>query len=913
MKENTAPGTRTGIVTFTAKDGDNEKSVEVEVTQEGVELSIECEQTALNVPAAGKEQTVNLTANAAWTATSGEDWITVEPISGVAGTEMVTIKIEENTSADPREGKVTFIAEDGEETDSVVVTVKQEGAELSISCYPTSIPPVEAEGGKHTVVLTSNAAWTAATDQEWITVEQGGNAGKYPVAITVNENTSTEERTGTVTFTAKAGDSTKPVEFKVTQKGQDIYISLNPNEWNYAPEGESKDFTITTNTNWKVTGKSDWITVDPERGNLSDKNVKVSVTANPKMEERSGFVVFTAGEGKNAKTDTLKVTQMRKAYDLDIELSQKELTLSPDGIVNKTIKVYTIGDVSYEIEKGNEDWIHLGSVSDAKEVMVRVDPNMTTSEREGKVVFVASKDGDSKSDTLTITQEAVSIVGSPIKLDSIPAKGGYESVTIVSNVKWKLDDSIPEWIKVSPDSADAGKATVLIQVMPNESTETRNCTISFNGMAPDGSEYKSNSWVYTIYQQAAELQPFEYFTDAANYELYPATKTATILAVKAMYDDVVVPESIVYNDQSYIVTAIAEQALAVGDGFNYSVSLPATITTIDPNAFDKAMTSAIIWNSDTPLPTNAFENIDMVTWKNMLLYVKRSGIAPVGFANTIVDGKAQDIILYEGAVFHCPQEFAVRTISFSHEFTMETGMGITQGWETIALPFDVQTITHATKGHVVPFAIYSVDSDSKPFWLYEWTNQGFIRASSMDANNPYLISMPNNVEYSPIYNLPGIITFAATDAMVNATKSESIHSYEYQNKYFWAKYYFLGTSNKYANINSINNLRSDSGGYTPGSIFIKNFRNTWPFEGYIYDNSENASSRNIIEIEFADESETTGIEQSIVATSSNKPTMGIYTIAGQRIIPRMGMTDEELLQRLPAGVYIVNGEKVVVK
>ena len=63
VKENTAPGTRTGIVTFTAKDGDNEKSVEVEVTQEGVELSIECEQTALNVPAAGKEQTVNLTSH----------------------------------------------------------------------------------------------------------------------------------------------------------------------------------------------------------------------------------------------------------------------------------------------------------------------------------------------------------------------------------------------------------------------------------------------------------------------------------------------------------------------------------------------------------------------------------------------------------------------------------------------------------------------------------------------------------------------------------------------------------------------------------------------------------------------------------------------------------------------------------
>ena len=37
--------------------------------------------------------------------------------------------------------------------------------------------------------------------------------------------------------------------------------------------------------------------------------------------------------------------------------------------------------------------------------------------------------------------------------------------------------------------------------------------------------------------------------------------------------------------------------------------------------------------------------------------------------------------------------------------------------ETIALPFNVQKISHATRGEIVPFASYNGGSSQKPFWL----------------------------------------------------------------------------------------------------------------------------------------------------------------------------------------------------
>ena len=407
-----------------------------------------------------------------------------------------------------------------------------------------------------------------------------------------------------------------------------------------------------------------------------------------------------------------------------------------------------------------------------------------------------------------------------------------------------------------------------------------------------------------------EAPPIEFDTDEATYTLYPANKTAIIKSVKALRKDVEVPSVFKYNGEQYTVSAIGYQALASDDSFNHSVSLPSTITTIANGAFDNAETSAIIWNSNAVLPNNAFSKVDHNTWANMLLYVNRNGIAPSGFANTIVNGEAQNVELKEGCVFHCPREFKARSISFTHEFTMETVVGKRQGWETIALPFDVQTITHATKGYLVPFASYTPSSTDKPFWLYEWTDKGFAKASAMIANKAYLISMPNSTSYSPDYNVAGEVTFAATNAQVHATTD--ILSVRYNNKCFFASYYYWNDSEEHPkySINSVNNLHRNTGGYDPGSIFIriKNHRNAFPFEGYIRDQSANASSRSVLEIEFApDDDETQGIE-SILFSVNNVQGSGVYSVSGQYL-----GDDEKNMQPLPAGVYIINGKKKIVR
>ena len=103
---------------------------------------------------------------------------------------------------------------------------------------------------------------------------------------------------------------------------------------------------------------------------------------------------------------------------------------------------------------------------------------------------------------------------------------------------------------------------------------------------------------------------------------------------------------------------------------------------------------------------------------------------------------------------------------------METG-GNGKGWETIALPFDVQRIVHSTRGEIVPFAGYGSASNRKPFWLGNMSASGFKRASSIQANEPYIIAMPNNSKYNNDYNLAGDVTFSADNVQVAKTPTFS--------------------------------------------------------------------------------------------------------------------------------------------
>lgn len=362
---------------------------------------------------------------------------------------------------------------------------------------------------------------------------------------------------------------------------------------------------------------------------------------------------------------------------------------------------------------------------------------------------------------------------------------------------------------------------------------------------------------------------------------------------------------------------IGDQALA-GTNLVY-VSLPASLTTCGKEIFaNSSKLAAVRWNTNTTLPANMLDGINN---PNLLLYVNTKSAVPAGIGNVIASGVAENIVLSvpegeETGNFFCPKAFTAQKISYTRNFTQETEVGVCQGWETLTLPFNVATITHETNGAIAPFAKGS--KSDKPFWLYELsTEAGFRTASSIKANTPYIISMPNSQAYSDEYILSGKVTFAATNAMVSATTAASSKN---ESREFVACY---NQTEKAEGIYALN-VGEEYLGYRPGSIFAENFKQVKPFEAYL----TTAQAAQTFSRQFG--SSTTGIGMIPL-----KPVYGLKAWShgstlylqsdkarSVMVFNTMGMLMKKVdveaggttaVTDLPSGIYIVNNKKMAIK
>ena len=210
---------------------------------------------------------------------------------------------------------------------------------------------------------------------------------------------------------------------------------------------------------------------------------------------------------------------------------------------------------------------------------------------------------------------------------------------------------------------------------------------------------------------------------------------------------------------------------------------------------------------------------------NLLLYVNEASQTPRSVRNVVVLDEAEQIVLTDTVGnnnFYCPKQFRAKSISYTHNFRQTTLVGVSRGWETIALPFAVQTITHEKNGTLTPFGV----EGGKPFWLRELTGNGLVSARHMDAYVPYLISMPNNSIYPDDYNQAGQVTFSATNAVVPVTESRETSG---NNRTLIPTMMSVAQSPDIYVINRDTTYQNNP----QGSIFVADYREVRPFEAYV--------------------------------------------------------------------------------
>ena len=388
-----------------------------------------------------------------------------------------------------------------------------------------------------------------------------------------------------------------------------------------------------------------------------------------------------------------------------------------------------------------------------------------------------------------------------------------------------------------------------------------------------------------------------------------SSNTTVVVTFKAL------PQNITVDGINYEVKSATDYTLNVGKGdYSGHVVIPATVSYdgdtwtvagVVDGAFNLSAITAITWNPNTAIGDEAF---GAQTNPNLLLYVKSEAYAPSNVQNVIANGRARKIVLTDAASgndFFCPEAFTAEEISYTHRYGMTTGIGECRGWETIALPFTVQKVMHQTKGQLVTFKQWDQSTSAKPYWLYKLAYTGFVEADFIEANTPYVISMPNHEKYFVDYILEGNVTFSAQNATVKT--SENMTMPTCNEKTFRPCFAKTTESGVYA-INAVNSWVTNTGGYKEGSVFIDGLRSVLPFEAYMTTSTANA--KGIIPIF---ETQPTAIREIPMQGLRGEIGVKVYNLNGQLVLWSESMTREKALKRLPAGIYIMNGKKITIK
>ena len=290
----------------------------------------------------GGEQTMSVTATAAWTISKSaeSDWLTIKPESGNAGTAQVTLTVSENTTTGSR--TTTLTVKSGELTKSI--NVSQSAANPVIS-LDTSSMEFASNSGSKSIKITSNTSWTVSCDHAWCSVSPTSGSNDGSVTVNVEENTSTAERTATITVKSDAGDQT----VKVTQSGIAAMLTLDTSSLEFAAGSGSKIFRISSNTSWAVSSNQNWCSVNPTSGS-GEGSVTVSMDENTSTFNRTATIsVESAGIIK-----TLTVTQNGV-----IPPESQGRTFTVVGVTFKMIAVeggtFTMGATSEQSSNANDN------------------------------------------------------------------------------------------------------------------------------------------------------------------------------------------------------------------------------------------------------------------------------------------------------------------------------------------------------------------------------------------------------------------------------------------------------------------------------------------------------------------------------------------------------------------------------
>ena len=192
--------------------------------------------TASNFTTDGGQSEITFTSSVAWTAeivnSRADDWCSIEPTSGPAGSAKITITTTENDTPDDRTASIIIKA--GTASKTITVSQKQKDA-LTVTASKFELG---AEGGEVAIEVKANIDFEYVIEEsaeEWIEYKTTRAVKTSNLVFGVKENESEEKREAKITITS--GEFSETIT--IYQAGSEPTIIISQNAYVVSSDGDT--------------------------------------------------------------------------------------------------------------------------------------------------------------------------------------------------------------------------------------------------------------------------------------------------------------------------------------------------------------------------------------------------------------------------------------------------------------------------------------------------------------------------------------------------------------------------------------------------------------------------------------------------------------------------------------------------
>lgn len=194
---------RSAVITVRGEDPTEPRTVEVTLNQAEQPPALSATPPQQEISSSAQTANVFVTTTDEWTAESDQPWATV-PAGPVTGAANLAVAVTGNDSGASRTATITIT---GATSRPATVTVEITQNTVPGLAVTPAFLSVDEDAQELEVEVDTPGEWTASSNVPWAAVTSEPQTGPATLAITLEENTAFEGRSGLITIT---GDVTAP-------------------------------------------------------------------------------------------------------------------------------------------------------------------------------------------------------------------------------------------------------------------------------------------------------------------------------------------------------------------------------------------------------------------------------------------------------------------------------------------------------------------------------------------------------------------------------------------------------------------------------------------------------------------------------------------------------------------------------